>query len=73
MPLLDTYPAVNEAQTGIVQAIMALPSKYRVVVHLFYYEGYSTKEIAEITTQGESAVRQQLTRARHKLKDFLKD
>jgi len=73
VPLLDTYPAENEAQTGIVQAIMALPSKYRVVIHLFYYEGYATKEIAEITTQSESAVRQQLSRARHKLKDFLKE
>jgi len=71
VPLLDTYPAKNESQLSLVQAIMALPSKYRGVIHLFYYEGYSTKEIAEITTQNESAVRQQLTRARRKLKDFL--
>jgi len=71
VPLLDTYPARNDAQTGIVQAIMALPSKYRGVIHLFYYEGYSTKEIAEITAQNESTVRQQLTRARRRLKDFL--
>jgi len=73
VPLLDIYPAQNDNQTGIVQAIMALPSKYRMVVHLFYYEGYSTKEIAEITTQSEAAVRQQLTRARRKLKDYLND
>ena len=72
-PLLDTYPAANEGQSGIVQAIMALPSKYRGVIHLFYYEGYSTKEIAEITSQNESNVRQQLTRARRKLKDYMKD
>jgi RNA polymerase sigma-70 factor (ECF subfamily) len=36
-----------------------------------YYEGYSTKEIAEITGQKESTVRSHLTRARHILKDFL--
>jgi len=71
VPLLDTYPAKNDGQQGVMQAIMALPSKYRGVIHLFYYEGYSTKEIAEMTTQSESAVRQQLTRARRKLKDFL--
>ncbi|MCL2404990.1 MAG: RNA polymerase sigma factor [Defluviitaleaceae bacterium] len=71
VPLLDTYPAKTDGQLGIVQAIMALPSKYRGIIHLYYYEGYSTKEIAEITSQKESAVRQQLTRARRKLKDFL--
>ena len=71
VPLLDTYPAMNDGQLGIMQAIVALPAKYRGVIHLFYYEGYSTKEIAEITTQSESAVRQQLTRARRKLKDYL--
>jgi RNA polymerase sigma-70 factor (ECF subfamily) len=40
------------------------------VIHLFYYEGYSIKEIAEITKQKESAVRTQLTRARQMLKDL---
>jgi len=70
-PLLDTYPAQDDNQLDIVQTVMALPSKYRGVIHLFYYEGYSTKEIAEITGQKESAVRQQLTRARRMLKDYL--
>jgi len=71
VPLLESHPAKDNNQHGIIQAIMALPSKYRVAIHLFYYEGYTTKEIAEITTQSEAAVRQQLTRARRKLKDFL--
>jgi len=71
VPLLDTYPAKNDSQLDLMQVIAALPAKYRMVIHLFYYEGYATKEIAEITTQNESTVRQQLTRARRKLKDFL--
>ena len=71
VPLLDTYPAQNDSQLEIMQSVLALPSKYRGVIHLFYYEGYSTKEIAEITQQSEAAVRQQLTRARRMLKDFL--
>ena len=71
VPLLDTYPAQNDSQHDIMQSILALPSKYRMAIHLFYYEGYSTKEIAEITTQKESTVRQQLTRARRMLKDLL--
>ena len=71
VPLLDTYPAQTETQQDLVQTILALPSKYRIVIHLFYYEGYSTKEIAEITQQKESTVRQHLTRARRMLKTFL--
>ena len=71
VPLLDTYPAQNDDQLEMMQIILTLPSKYRGVIHLFYYEGYSTKEIAEITDQNESTVRQQLTRARRMLKDFL--
>ena len=72
VPLLDAYPAQNDSQLGLMQTVMSLPPKYRGAIHLFYYEGYSTKEIAEITAQKESTVRQQLTRARRMLKDYLK-
>lgn len=72
-PLLDTYPAKCDNQLGVIQAVLALPVKYRGVIHLYYYEGYSTKEISEITEQKESTVRQQLTRARRLLKDYLED
>lgn len=69
--LLDTYPAQNEEDNNLMQTVISLPSKYRAVIHLFYYEGYSTKEIAVILKQKESTIRQQLTRARRMLKDFL--
>lgn len=71
VPLLDIYPAQTEEQYYLMEAILTLPIKYRTVIHLFYYEGYSTKEIAAITEQKDSTVREQLTRARRKLKDFL--
>ena len=70
-PLLETYKTQSSEETNIMQIILSLPIKYRTVIYLFYYEGYSTKEIADITNQQESAIRQQLTRARRKLKDFL--
>ena len=70
-PLLDTYPAQTDEQQDIMQTVLSLPPKYRLVIHLFYFDGYETKEIAEITKQKESTVRQQLTRARRMLKDFL--
>ena len=68
IPLLDSYPTQTDEQQSILQNVLSLPSKYRTVIHLFYYEGYSTKEIAEITEQKESTVREQLTRARRMLK-----
>ena len=71
-PLLDIYPAQDKEQQDLLETVISLPSKYRIAIYLFYYEGYSTKEIAEITNQKEPTVRSILTRARHMLKDFLK-
>ncbi|MGI6604472.1 MAG: RNA polymerase sigma factor [bacterium] len=50
-----------------------LPPKYRTVIHLFYYEGYSIKDISRLTGQKESTIRSHLTRARQKLKSVLKE
>ena len=50
-----------------------LPGKYRAVVHLFYYECYQTEEIARILGRSPSTVRAQLTRARRKLRELLKE
>lgn len=66
-PLLDSYPARSDREQQLLETVLSLPAKYRIVLHLFYYEGYSTKEISEITDQKESTVRSQLTRARRKL------
>ena len=51
----------------------ALPENYREAVHLFYHEGYSTKEIASILRRNESTVRSDLKRGREKLKIMLKE
>jgi RNA polymerase sigma-70 factor (ECF subfamily) len=72
-PLLDSYPARFESEQQLMETILSLPAKYRIVLHLFYYEGYSTREIADITDQKESTVRSQLTRARQKLGALLKE
>ena len=71
LPLLEEYPAQNDEQFSLMETLLSLPASYRTVIHLFYYERYSTREIAEITTQKESTVRQQLTRARRMLRGFL--
>ena len=70
-PLLDTYPVENDEEHNVMESISMLSSKYRIVIHLYYYEGYSTQEISEITQRSEGTVRSQLTRARRILKDIL--
>lgn len=49
-----------------------LPSKYRAAIHLYYYyEGYSVREIADMTCDSVLTVMTRLARAREKLKKLL--
>ncbi len=54
-------------------AVKELPEKYREVIHLFYYEDLSTKQIAEVLKRKESTIRSDLKRGREKLKEILKE
>lgn len=71
-PLLDTYPAAGPEEQSLMETIGALPARDRAVLHLYYYEGYQTAEIAEMTGWREGTVRSRLTRARAKLGALLK-
>ena len=55
-------------ETGLFEAVMNLPKKYRQVVHLYYFEDYSTAEIGKILGLSQSAVSTRLLRARKLLK-----
>ena len=59
--------------TFVWDAVKSLPVKYREAIHLFYYEGYSIKEIASILQRKESTIRSDLRRGREKLKNILKE
>ena len=52
----------------IYYAVMNLPIKYRTVIHLYYYENYTIKEISQILKMKENTVKSQLARAREQLK-----
>lgn len=60
-------------QSELFFAVRALPPKYRMVVHLYYYEDYSVSEIAEMLGIKETTVQTQLMRAREKLKTSLSE
>jgi len=54
-------------------AVLSLDVKYRLPIHLYYYEGYSIKEIAEILGERATTIGTRLARGRKILKDILKD
>ena len=58
---------------AIWDAVRSLPVHQREAIHLFYQEGYSTAEIAQITGRREATVRSDLKRARDKLREMLKE
>ena len=70
--LLDTYPAPDQDSREVVEAILSLPANQRAAIHLHYYEGYSTGEIAQILGQRPGTVRSHLSRAREGLRKYLK-
>ena len=66
--LEDTLPATAPEELEALSAVLTLPEKYRLPIHLYYYEGYSVAEIAEILKLGQSAVKMRLKRGRELLK-----
>ena len=58
-------------ESDILQIISQLPEKYRSAIHLYYYEEYSVKEIAEILEKKETTIRSLLKRGREKLARML--
>ncbi len=63
----------TEEKHAVYYAVMALPEKYRITIHLFYYEELSVKEIGNILRLSETAVKSRLHRARMRLKEILKE
>ena len=59
--------------TGVLEAVLSLPEDYRIPVHLFYYEGLSTRQIASVLNRSEATIRSDLHRGREQLKRILKE
>ena len=63
--------AAEEQDCTVYEAILRLKPDYKTAVYMFYYEGYSTAEIAEYVNCPEATVRSRLRRARSQLKSML--
>lgn len=72
---LDDYDYLpqNDRETSsiVLDAILALPQDYKDAVYMYYYEGYTTAEIARHLKCPESTVRSRLSRARKQLMNKL--
>ena len=72
-PLDETIPFSDPEESALFEAVTALPNKYRMVVHLHYYEGYTCDEISSMLNITPSAVSMRLHRARNLLRSALKE
>ena len=73
IPLEDVYACPEPEASAVAEALAALPPGDRTLLHLYYYEGYRTEEIARLLGRNSATVRSQLTRARQKLGRLLKE
>ncbi len=71
VPLEAVPEAPEPPRSDVLEAVTALPGKYREAIYLFYYEGYSIGEIAALTGRSEAAVSAHLSRGRKKLRELL--
>lgn len=70
-PLNDNYTVAEKPYGDALNEVLKLPIKYRTVIHLHYYMGYSINEIAHIIGSNSSTVKTRLSRGRERLKNIL--
>lgn len=61
----------DSERSEVYEAVQSLPERYRTVIHLYYYEGYHVREIAQLTGRKENTVKSLLKRGREQLKKAL--
>lgn len=70
-PLPEDLPAPGPEEREELEELYSLPPEDRAVIHLHYYEGYSTGEIAQMLSCRPGTVRSRLFRARERLKKLI--
>lgn len=70
--LSDRIPVPDTESLDLLEIVMSLSFKERTVIYLYYYEGYSSEDIAKILKITASAVRSRMQRARKHLQIKLK-
>lgn len=69
----DPAQALDAGQRALYEAVRAMPPGQRVALYLYYFEGYSTAEIAQLLHLRQTAVTTRLHRARTRLRALLEE
>lgn len=69
--ILEQAADMQEENKEVLEAVLSLPSKYRDVVYLQYYEGYTAPEIGRLLKKNVNTVYTLMTRSRHLLREKL--
>ena len=67
VPLDETLSFSTPEKSDVYYAVLELPTKYRTVIHLFYYENMTVSEISKVIHVNEATIKSQLSRARNLL------
>lgn len=70
---IETLTFESKESSKLFETVMKLSEKYRIVIHLFYYEDYSVNEIADILKVTPGNVKVRLLRGRTSLRNTLKE
>lgn len=72
MEEIQEIPIEEEEDLSYIrEAVLKLPDKYKSVIYLFYYEGYTAVEIAGILHKKENTIYTWMNRARQMLKEMV--
>lgn len=69
--LINQPAVIDNEHKEILEAVLSLPNKYKDVIYLFFYEGYSAVEISGILGKNVNTIYTRLSRAKLLLKDIL--
>ncbi len=64
----ETFLSSQVKSSDLVNSVFSLPTKYKIAIYLYYYEGYNSMEIAKILNRKPSTIRSQLKKGRDLLK-----
>ena len=68
---LNIPQAGDDGENSVMEAILQLPQDYKDAVYMYYYEGYSTAEIAQYCGCADATIRSRLSRAKKRLLSLL--
>ena len=69
--MISCLPGLTGESSEVLEAVLCLPKKYKDVIYLYYYEGYSASEIGKLLHKKVNTVYTLLARARKMLQEKL--